>query len=63
MSRQGKIFIVDDNKDLLVALKILLGQHFETIETESNPNLIPGWLRKINFDVILLDMNFTAGNN
>lgn len=61
MKNDGKILIVDDNKDLLTALNILLKEHFQTIITETNPNLIPGILWKTSFDIILLDMNFTAG--
>ncbi|MFW5781169.1 MAG: sigma-54-dependent transcriptional regulator [Bacteroidota bacterium] len=55
----GKILAVDDNEDILFALKLLLKQHVEKIETISNPNEIPGLLQKEDFDVILLDMNFT----
>ena len=55
----GKILAVDDNEDILFALKLLLKQHVEVIETISNPNKIPELLQDGDFDVILLDMNFT----
>lgn len=61
MKNDGKILIVDDNKELMTALKLLLIPHFSAIITEANPNLIPGIIEKSNFDLILLDMNFTAG--
>ncbi len=61
IKNEGKILIVDDNKDLLTALKLLLSPHFLTVTAISNPNLIPGLVGKSEFDVILLDMNFTAG--
>ena len=62
MSRKkGKILIVDDNEELLIALKLILSPHFEEIVTKKNPNLIPSLIRENTFDVILLDMNFSAG--
>lgn len=55
----GKILVVDDNEDILFALKLLLKPHVESIQTTSNPNDIPDLISKSEFDVILLDMNFT----
>jgi DNA-binding NtrC family response regulator len=55
----GKILAVDDNEDILFALKLLLKNHFESIITLSNPDRIPELMGKEDFDVILLDMNFT----
>lgn len=60
---QGKLLIVDDNRELLAALRMFLSTHFETVRTENNPNLIPSWLEKERFDMVLLDMNFKAGSN
>ncbi|MGD8306206.1 MAG: sigma-54 dependent transcriptional regulator [Ignavibacteria bacterium] len=60
MSKQSaKILIVDDNKDILLAAKLLLKPHFSVIHTESNPESIIPSLINENYDVILLDMNFT----
>lgn len=59
--KKGRILIVDDNEEFLVALKILLSPYFETILTESVPDRILTLLKKERFDVILLDMNFRAG--
>ena len=63
MAKKGNILIVDDNRDILVALRILLNDEFENIITETNPALIPGILEKNEVDVIILDMNFRAGLN
>jgi DNA-binding NtrC family response regulator len=60
---QGKLLIVDDNRELLAALKMFLSRHFQSVRTERNPNLIPAILNKEPFDMILLDMNFKAGAN
>jgi two-component system response regulator HydG len=59
--KEGSILIIDDNKDLLIALKIILSRHFEKIQTLTNPKLIVSTLEKDRYDVILLDMNFKAG--
>jgi DNA-binding NtrC family response regulator len=61
--RTGKILIVDDNAQILHALEILLRQEFERVETLRNPNLIGSYLASTDFDIVLLDMNFRAGNN
>ena len=64
MSKQkGKILIVDDNEELLIAFKFFLSKHFGQIDTIKNPNLIPEYLRNDSYDIILLDMNFSAGVN
>jgi DNA-binding NtrC family response regulator len=63
MKPKGKILIVDDNADLLNGLKLFLAPHVSTIVTLKNPNLIPETLRRELYDVVLLDMNFTAGQN
>ncbi len=55
----GKILAVDDNEDILFALKLLLRQHVELIETVNGPEKIPELMKQENWDVILLDMNFT----
>lgn len=60
---KGKVLIVDDNKSALSALKMLLQSKFELVITIASPNLIASELQKNDFDVILLDMNFSAGIN
>lgn len=57
--RHGKILIVDDNEDLLKAAKMFLKRHFAQVEIEKNPEAIPALLQQEDYDVILLDMNFT----
>lgn len=50
---------IDDNEDILFALKLLLKPHVEVIDTISNPQQIPDYISSGNYDVVLLDMNFT----
>ena len=59
--KEGSILIVDDNNDLLIALKLILARRFEQIDTLRNPNLILSTLDKKTYDLILLDMNFKPG--
>jgi DNA-binding NtrC family response regulator len=61
--QKGNILIVDDNKSILSTLEILLSSEFGKITVISNPALILSELRKNDFNVVLLDMNFTAGIN
>lgn len=58
-SKQGKILIVDDNEDLLKAAKMHLKRHFAQVDIEKNPEAIPALMNNEDYDVILLDMNFT----
>jgi len=60
---KGNILVVDDNKSILSALVILLSPEFGEIVTLSNPNQIPAELKKKDFDLVILDMNFSAGIN
>lgn len=59
MEKYGKILVVDDNEDILFSIRLLLRQHVEKVVTENDPHAIPALLKKEEFDVILLDMNFT----
>jgi DNA-binding NtrC family response regulator len=57
--KSGKILIVDDNEDLLKAAKMHLKRHFSQVDVEKNPEAIPALMNNEDYDVILLDMNFT----
>lgn len=59
----GTILIVDDNKNVLSALRIFLENYFEQVILLSSPNSLISTLREKNPDIILLDMNFSAGIN
>ena len=60
---KGNVLIVDDNKSILSALEILLSPEFQTVTTLSDPNQIPSELRKKEYNLVVLDMNFNAGIN
>ena len=63
MSKHKTILVIDDNKGVLSALKLLLKSHFERIIALPSPVTIPSVLREENPDVVLLDMNFTDALN
>lgn len=59
----ANILVVDDNEEILFSLEIFLGKYFENVKTERNPERLPSIISKTSFDIVILDMNFTASQN
>jgi DNA-binding NtrC family response regulator len=59
--RSGNILVIDDDNDVLYTARLVLRGLFENVDTLSQPDLIPKFLKPGKYDVILLDMNFTRG--
>nr|WP_298923638.1 sigma-54 dependent transcriptional regulator [uncultured Allomuricauda sp.] len=59
----AKILVIDDNKSVLSALEILLQFEYKSVETLFNPNQISSFPNMEKIDIVLLDMNFSAGVN
>lgn len=57
------ILIVDDDPDVLTTAHLFLKRHYERVETESHPRNLNSVLSQDDVDLILLDMNFTKGDN
>ncbi|MEM9325713.1 MAG: sigma-54 dependent transcriptional regulator [Bacteroidota bacterium] len=55
----GRILIIDDDEDVLLAAKMLLKKYAKEVLIEKNPKKIPFLLNNDSFDLILLDMNFS----
>ena len=55
----AKLLVVDDDQDVLLAAKLFLKQHFAIVHTEKDPKNISNLLANENYDIILLDMNFS----
>ena len=53
---KGKILLVDDDEDVLLAAKFLLKRHFALIDTANSPRKAVDLLNKNKFDVVLLDI-------
>ena len=57
------VLIIDDDTDILTAVRLLLKTEVKEVVTEKNPENIRWLLSKQSFDLILLDMNFTSSIN
>ena len=55
----GRVLIVDDKRDVLTALRLLLKKHVGEVHTARDPSSLPALLEERTYDTILLDMNFT----
>src|SRR5687767_9121665 len=61
--KNASILIIDDDPDVLTAVRLLLKTEVKEVQTEKNPENIRSLLSKQDFDVILLDMNFNSSIN
>lgn len=60
---QANILIVDDDKDVLTAVRFLLKMEVKTILTETNPENIHKLIMTNDIDIVMLDMNFRSSIN
>ncbi len=61
--KNAEVLIIDDDQDVLTAVRLLLKTQVKQVLTESNPENIRSLLAKHSFDIILLDMNFKSSIN
>ena len=61
--KKASILAIDDDTDVLTAVRLLLKPEVKEMVTEKNPENIPSILAKFSPDLILLDMNFNASIN
>ena len=61
--KNAAILVVDDDNDVLTAIRLLLKPQAKEIVTEKNPENIRSLLTRQTFDLVLLDMNFTSPIN
>jgi two-component system, NtrC family, response regulator HydG len=57
------ILIVDDDLDVLTAVRLLLKSEVKEVITEKNPENLRYLLSQEKFDLLLLDMNFNSSIN
>lgn len=62
-ANQGNILVVDDNKSILTTLEILLSPIFNKVTLLPGPNQLISTLKKEEYNLVILDMNFSAGIN
>ena len=58
--KNANILVVDDDTDVLTAIRLLLKSKVRDVITERNPNQIISLIRKHKFDIVVLDMNFNG---
>jgi len=60
---KASILVIDDDVDVLTAVRLMLKTEVEQVITEKNPENIPSLISSRTFDLVLLDMNFNASVN
>ncbi|WP_033962369.1 sigma-54-dependent transcriptional regulator [Psychroserpens jangbogonensis] len=58
--KNTSILVIDDDSDVLIAMKMLLKSKVKEVIIEKNPNNLISILNKNKFDVVILDMNFNS---
>lgn len=58
--KQATILVIDDDLDVLTALRLLLKPIVKEVVIEKNPSNIINQIENKNFDLIILDMNFNG---
>jgi DNA-binding NtrC family response regulator len=61
--RNANILVVDDDRDVLTAVRFLLKSEVRNIVTEANPENLRKILSENSFDILMLDMNFNSSIN
>src|SRR5437762_4316078 len=61
--KNASILVIDDDQDVLTAVRLLLKTEVKNVVTEKNPQNLRWLLSKDAYDAILLDMNFTSSIN
>jgi len=61
--KKASVLIIDDEPDVLTAVKLLLKSETKQVITEKNPENLLSQLASNNFDIVLLDMNFNSTIN
>ncbi|RFN60280.1 sigma-54-dependent transcriptional regulator [Marixanthomonas ophiurae] len=58
--QNARILVIDDDEDVLIALRLLLKPKVKEVVTNKNPNTIQSLMQEYQFDVVILDMNFNG---
>lgn len=58
--KNANILVIDDDEDVLIALRLLLKSLVNNVVVNKNPNQIHSLLQKEHFDIVILDMNFNG---
>ena len=58
--KNASILVIDDDVDVLTAMRMLLKSQIKQVVVEKNPNNLVSLIKKTKFDLIILDMNFDS---
>lgn len=58
--KNATILVIDDDVDVLTALRLLLKPLVKEVVTEKNPSNITSQIERTSYDIIILDMNFNG---
>ncbi len=58
--KNATVLVIDDDVDVLTALRLLLKPIVKDVVTEKNPSNILSQIESANYDIIILDMNFNG---
>ena len=61
--KNASVLVIDDDPDVLTAVRLLLKPKAKEIVTDKNPENIPSLIGMKRYDLILLDMNFKSSIN
>src|SRR3954470_3588470 len=61
--KKATVLIVDDDPDVLTAVKLLLKTEAQEVITEKNPENLNWLLQRNQIDLVLLDMNYNSAIN
>ncbi len=58
--KNARILVIDDDTDVLIAIRLLLKLKAKEVVIEKNPNNIHSLVKADRFDLVILDMNFKS---
>lgn len=58
--KNANILVIDDDDDVLIAIRLLLKSRVKEVVVNKNPNNIERLLTAQKFDIVILDMNFNG---
>lgn len=58
--KKASILVIDDDVDVLTAMKMLLKSQVKQVVTEKNPNNLVSLISNNKFDLVILDMNYDS---
>ncbi|WP_194852247.1 sigma-54-dependent transcriptional regulator [Nonlabens antarcticus] len=58
--KNASILVIDDDEDVLIAMRLLLKSKVKEVVVNKNPNTIQNLMKGQNFDLVILDMNFNG---